>query len=128
MEDADDPMPFWEMRGYSCSQLPRLEVEPAHDVNPPKEIAFVPQSMLDDEFQPGPRHIQGEIKLPERVREGLLQAERMQPDADLVPDEGGNYPSPELADDINHTQPVERPEPAIGGEGQPPFHKLGGGT
>ena len=72
-EEADDPIPYLGDAGfYSDSQLPRLEAEPVHDNNPPGEIPFVPQSMLDDDLQPelpppparGPRHIQGEIRLP----------------------------------------------------------------
>ena len=88
VEEADDPMPYLGDAGfYSYSQLPRLEADRTHDTNLPMEIPFVPQSMLDEEFQPelpppparGPRHIQGEIRLPEDMREEILQTDRMQP-------------------------------------------------
>ena len=62
--------------------LPRLEAERVHDTDIPVEVPFVPQSMLDEQFQPelppppagGPGNIQGEIRLHEDVREEILQA------------------------------------------------------
>ena len=136
VEEADDPMPYLGDAGfYSYSQLPRVEAEPAHDVDLPREVPFVPQSMLDDDFQPelpppparGPRHIQGEIQLPESVREEILRTDHRQLDVELAPEDGGEIPSPELAEDINQTQPVESQEPAIGGEGVTSIPQIGAG-
>ena len=124
VEEADDPMPYLGDAGfYSYSQLPRLEVDPAHDVNPPGEVPFVPQSMIDDDLQPelpppparGPRHIQGEIQLPERLRGEILQADRMQPDLETAPDDNECHQTPELPENIAQTQPVETSVPTMGG-------------
>ena len=133
VEEADDPMPYLGDAGfYSYSQLPRLEADPAHDLSPPGEVPFVPQSMIDDNFPPpparGPRHIQGEIQLPESVREGILQADRMQPDLEMAPDENENHQLPALSEDINQTQPAEMSTPTMDGEDTPIVPQIGGGT
>ena len=122
VEEADDPMPYLGDAGfYSYAQLPQLEVAPTHDINPPVEIPFVPQSMLDDELQPelpppparGPRHIQGDIRLPPNVREEIMQADRMQPDMEIVPDGRDENQHSGLLEDINQTQPAELPSPTM---------------
>ena len=136
MEEADDPMPYLGDAGfYAYSQLPRLEVDPPHDVNPPREVPFVPQSIIDEEFQPelpppparGPRHIQGEIQLPESVREGILQADEMQPDLGMAPDDSDTYQPPALSEDIHQTQPVEVSTPTMSGEHTAIVPQIGGG-
>ena len=84
VEEGEDPMPYLGDAGfYSYAQSPQIEADPAHDVNPPAEIPFVPQSMLEDDLQPelpppparGPRHIQGDIRLPANVRDEIAHAE-----------------------------------------------------
>ena len=85
VEEGEDPIPYIGDAGFhSYAQLPQIEAEPAHDTIPPLEVPFVPQSMLDDDFQlelppppaRGPRQVQGEIRLPAKVREEIEQAER----------------------------------------------------
>ena len=85
MEEGEDPIPYIGDAGFhSYAQLPQIEAEPAHDTIPPLEVPFVPQSMLDDDFQlelppppaRGPRQVQGEIRLPAKIREEIEQAER----------------------------------------------------
>ena len=75
VEDGEDPIPYIGDAGFhSYAHLPQIETEPVHDTTPPLEVPFVRQSMLDDDFQlelppppaRGPRHVQGEIRLPQR--------------------------------------------------------------
>ena len=96
VEEGEDPMPYLGDAGFhSYAQLPQIEADPAHDVNPPAEIPFVPQSMLEDDLQPdlpppparGPRHIQGDIRLPANVRDEIAHAEGAQPEMENVPDD-----------------------------------------
>ena len=115
VEDGEDPVPYIGDAGFhSYAQLPQIEAEPAHDATPPSEIPFVPQSMLDDDFQlelppppaRGPRHVQGEIRLPAKIRDEVEQMEREMIHAD--------YPgaqSSENARDTIQPQSVESSSP-----------------
>ena len=93
--------------------------------------------MLDEEFQPelpppparGPRHIQGEIRLPEDMREEILQADRMQPTLEvLLEDVGAQNVSSELSEDIGPTQPVEMSSPTTVADGAPVISTNWGGV
>ena len=93
------------------------------------EVPFVPQSMLDDEFQlelppppaRGPRHVQGEIRLPAKVRDEIEQAER-----EMVPTDHLENQSPERSGDIIQPQSVELDSPMRHGE-RTSIPQLGGG-
>ena len=108
---------------------PQVEAEPAHDTTPPLEVPFVPQSMLDDDFQlelppppaRGPRHVQGEIRLPAKVRDEIEQAER-----EMVPTGHPEGQSPERSGDIIQPQSVEVSSPMNQQEGTL-IPQLGGG-
>ena len=85
VEEGEDPIPYIGDAGFhSYAQLPQVEAEPAHDTVPPPEVPFVPQSMLDEDFQlelppppaRGPRQVQGEIRLPAKIREEIEKAEK----------------------------------------------------
>ena len=126
---------IWEMQDFTHTHnYLGWRAEPAHDVDIPREIPFVPQSMLDDDLQPelppsparGPRHIQGEIQLPESVRDEILRTNRGHLDVELAPEHGGEIPSSELAEDANQTQPVESQEPTISGEAVTSVPQIGG--
>ena len=135
MEAAEDPMPYLGDAGfYSYAQLPQIEADPAHDTITPVEVPFVPQSMLDDEFQSelpppparGPRHIQGDIRLSAHVRDELAQADRVQPEEAMASD--GQYEEhPVAARDITLTQPVELHPPTMAEE-RTPVPQIGGGV
>ena len=131
VEEGEDPIPYIGDAGFhSYAQLPTIEAEPAHDTTPPFEVPFVPQSMLEHEFQielppppaRGPRHVQGEIQLPAKVREELEQAER-----EMVPPEHREEHHPEMQEDIIQTQPVEVNSPRMN-EGGTFIPQLGGGV
>ena len=131
VEDGEDPIPYIGDAGFhSYAQLPQIEAEPVHDTTPPLEVPFAPQSMLDDDFQPelpppparGPRHVQGEIRLPARVREEIEQAER-----EMVPSDHLEDQSPERPGDIIQPQPVELNSPMWHEEGTF-IPQLGGGV
>ena len=122
VEDGEDPMPYLGDAGFhSYAQLPQIEADPVHDVNLPAEIPFVPQSMLEDDFQPelpppparGPRHIQGDIRLPAAVRDEIAHAERVQPEMENVPDDQVEDQTLGRAMDTTLTQPVELQSPAM---------------
>ena len=122
VEEGEDPMPYLGDAGFhSYAQLPQIEADPAHDAIPPVEIPFVPQSMLEDEFQPdlpppparGPRHIQGDIRLPDNVRGELALAERPQSELENAPGDHNGDSAPESLGDITPTQPVEAQSPAM---------------
>ena len=130
VEDGDDPIPYIGDAGFhSYAQLPQIEAEPVHDTTPPLEVPFVPQSMLDDDFQlelppppaRGPRHVQGEIRLPAKVRDEIEQAER-----EMVPTDHLEDQSPERPGDIIQPQPVELNSPMRHEEGTF-IPQLGGG-
>ena len=116
---------------HSYAQLPQIETDPAHDTNPPLEVPFVPQSMIDDEVQPelpppparGPRHVQGEIRLPARVRDEIEEMEKGNSSTTHM-----DGSSPEDQRDIMQAQPVESNSPRDPEEGNlcPQFG--GGGT
>ena len=131
VEDGEDPLPDIGGAGFhSYAQLPQIETDPAHDTNPPVEVPFVPQSMVDDEFQPelppppparGPRHVQGEIRLPASVRDEIEEMERERPPTGHM-----EVPSPEDQGDIIQAQPVELNSPRESEEGNL-FPQIGGG-
>ena len=135
VEDGEDPMPYLGDAGfYTYAQLPQLEADPAHDANPHVEVPFVPQSMLDDEFQSelpppparGPRHIQGDIRLPANVREDMLPEGRIQPELEhALGDQSDNHYSGRSGD-ITPTQPVEGHSPLMVEE-RTPVPQIGGG-
>ena len=85
--------------------------------------------MLDDDFQlelppppaRGPRHVQGEIRLPAKVRDEIEQAER-----EMVPTDHFEGQSPERPGDIIQPQPVESNSPMRLEEGTL-IPQLGGG-
>ena len=131
VEDGEDPLPDIGGAGFhSYAQLPQIETDPAHDTIPPIEVPFVPQSMVDDEFQPellppparGPRHVQGEIRLPASVRDEIEQMER-----DMPPTSHAEVPSSEGQGDIIQAQPVELNSPRRPEEGNL-FPQIGGGV
>ena len=132
VEDGEDPIPYIGDAGFhSYAQLPQVEARPAHDATPPLEVPFVPQSMLDDDFPfelpppppaRGPRYIQGEIRLPAKVRDEVEQAER-----EMVPTDHLEGRSPERPGDIIQPQPVESNSPNRHEEGTF-VPQLGGGV
>ena len=134
VEAAEDPIPYLGDAGfYSYAQLPQIEAAPAHDTILPREIPFVPQSMLDDEFQSelpppparGPRHIHGDIRLPTKVREDLAHEDRLRPEEAMDP--GGRHEDhPAVAGDIIQTQPMEMHPPTIVEE-RTTIPQIGGG-
>ena len=135
VEAAEDPIPYLGDAGfYSYAQLPQKEAAPAHDTIPPREIPFVPQSMLDDEFQSelpppparGPRHIHGDIRLPAKVREDLAHEDRLRPEEAMVPD-GQHEDHPAVAGEITQNQPMEMHPPTIVEE-RTSIPQIGGGT
>ena len=109
---------------------------PAHDVNPPAEIPFVPQSMLEDDLQPdlpqtparGPRYTQGDIRLPANVRDEIAHAEGAQPEMENVPGEQNGDQALGRSIDITPTQPVELQSPTMVEERTPVPQIGGGGT
>ena len=111
----------------------RIETEPVHDTTPPPEVPFVPQSMLGDDFQfelplppppaRGPRHVQGEIRLPAKVRDVIEQAEKEMASPAQIEDQ-----SPERQGDIIQPQPVESHSPMRHEEGTFIPQLGGGGT
>ena len=110
MEEGEDPIPYIGDAGFhSYAQLPQMEAEPEHDTTPPLEVPFVPQSMLDDDFQlelppppaRGPRHVQGEIRLPAKVRDEIEQVER-----EMGPTSYPEDQSPQRPGDIIQPQSV----------------------
>ena len=108
----------------------QIEAGPAHDTTPPPEVPFVPQSMLDDEFQlelppppaRGPRYIQGEIRLPAKVRDEIEHVER-----EMIPTGHPEDQSPERPGDIIQPQSVELSSPMNHQEGTF-IPQLGGGV
>ena len=136
VEEGEDPMPYLGDAGlHSYAQLPQIEADPAHDVNPPAEIPFVPQSMLEDDLQldlppppaRGPRHIQGDIRLPANVRDEIAHAEGVQPEMENVPDDQDEDQALGRSIDITLTQPVELQSPTIVEE-RTPVPQIGGGA
>ena len=130
VEDVEDPVPYIGDAGFhSYAQLPQIEAEPEHDASPPREIPFVPQSMLDDDSQlelppppaRGPRHVQGEIRLPAKVRDELEHPDR---EMNLMGHPEGQ--SSEGPGDIIQPQPVETPSPRDPLERES-FPHIGGG-
>ena len=120
VEEGEDPIPYIGDAGFhSYAQLPQIEAEPAHDTAPPLEVPFVPQSMLDDDFQlelppppaRGPRHVQGEIRLPAKIREEVEQVEREMTLADHHEDQpyegSGNIIQPQSVELSFPTHPQE---------------------
>ena len=107
----------------------KSKAEPAHDTTPPLEVPFVPQSMLDDDFQlelppppaRGPRHVQGEIRLPAKIREEMEPVEREMTPADHHEDQLYERPG-----DIIQPQSVELSIPTHPQEGTF-IPQLGGG-
>ena len=136
VEEGEDPMPYLGDAGFhSYAQLPQVEADPAHDAVPPVEIPFVPQSMLEDDFQPdlpppparGPRHIQGDIRLPENVREEMALTGETYPDNENAPVDNSRDPALGSLGDITLTQPVEAQSSNNGGENVSSTN-WGGGT
>ena len=122
VEDVEDPMPYLGDAGFhSYAQLPQIEADPAHDSSPLVEIPFVPQSMLDDDFQSelpppparGPRHIQGDIRLPANVRDEIALEDRWQPELENALDDQGEDQNPRTSGNITPTQPVEGHSPTM---------------
>ena len=129
-------MPYLGDAGfYTYAQLLQLEADPAHDVNPYVEVPFVPQSMLDDEFQSelpppparGPRHIQGDIRLPANVREDMLPEGRIQPELERALGDQSDSHYSGRSGDITPTQPVEGHSPIMVEE-RTPVPQIGGGV
>ena len=134
VEEGEDPMPYLGDAGFhSYAQLPQIEADPAHDAIPPVEIPFVPQSMLEDDFQPdlpppparGPRHIQGDIRLPENVREEMALAGETHPELENAPVDNSRDPALGSLGDITPTQPVEAQSPIM--EERTSVPQIGGG-
>ena len=132
VEEGEDPIPYIGDAGFhSYAQLPQIDAEPAHDTTPPLEVPFVPQSMLDDDFQlelppppaRGPRHVQGEIRLPAEVRDKIEQVER-----EMAPTGHPEVKSPERQEDIIQPQSVESSSPMNHQEGTFIPQLGGGGT
>ena len=131
VEEGEDPVPYIGDAGFhSYAQLPQIEAEPEHDATPPCEVPFVPQSMLDDDSQlelppppaRGPRQVQGEIRLPAKVRDEIEQADREMGLAGYPGDQSFERPG-----DIIQPQPVEAPSPRDPLEREF-FPQIGGGV
>ena len=137
VEEGEDPMPYLGDAGFhTYAQFPQIEADPAHDAIPPVEIPFVPQSMLEDDFQPdlpppparGPRHIQGDIRLPENVREEMALAKETYPELENAPVDNSRDPALGSLGDITPTQPVEAQSQSPTMEERTLVPQIGGGV
>ena len=62
------------------------------------------------------------------MHEEILQADRMQPDLEIAPDDRENPQPPELSENITQTQPVEMSVPTMSGEDRTIVPQIGGGV
>ena len=115
-------MPYLGDAGFhSYAQLPQIEADPAHDVNPPAEIPFVPQSMWKMTFNLNyHHHLQGAQDISKVIYAFRLMcvmkiahAEGVQPEMDNVPDDQVEDHTLAVPMDITLTQPVESQSPTM---------------